>query len=49
MRADIVHPGADKLRYEIREIVAVAKRVAQAGIPIIWATQSPRVRRRPRG
>ena len=36
MRADIVHPGADKLRYEIREIVAVAKRVAQAGIPIIW-------------
>ncbi|MDP2665856.1 MAG: pyridoxal phosphate-dependent aminotransferase [bacterium] len=36
MRLDIVHPGADKLRYEIREIVDVAKRVAKAGIPIIW-------------
>lgn len=36
MRSDIVHPGADKLRYEIREIVAIAKRVAQAGIPIVW-------------
>ncbi len=36
MRLDIVHPGADKLRYEIREIVDVAKRVARAGIPIIW-------------
>ncbi|MDO8569501.1 MAG: pyridoxal phosphate-dependent aminotransferase [bacterium] len=36
MRQDIVHPGADKLRYEIREIVDVAKRVAKAGIPIVW-------------
>lgn len=36
MRTDIVHPGADKLRYEIREIVDVAKRVRDAGIPIIW-------------
>ena len=36
MRLDIVHPGADKLRYEIREIVEVAKRVEKAGIPIIW-------------
>lgn len=36
MRTNIVHPGADKLRYEIREIVDVAKRVAKAGIPIIW-------------
>ena len=36
MRTDIVHPGADKLRYEIREIVAVAKRVAEAGMPIVW-------------
>lgn len=36
MRADIIHPGADKLRYEIREIVAVAKRVAEAGVPIVW-------------
>lgn len=36
MRADIVHPGADKLKYEIREIVMVAKRVAESGIPIVW-------------
>ncbi len=36
MRSDIVHPGADKLRYEIREIVTVAKRVALSGIPIVW-------------
>lgn len=36
MRSDIVHPGADKLRYEIREIVEIAKRVAQVGIPIVW-------------
>ena len=36
MRSDIVHPGADKLRYEIREIVAVAKRVELSGIPIVW-------------
>ena len=36
MRQDIVHPGADKLRYEIREIATVAKRVALSGIPIVW-------------
>ena len=36
MRLNIVHPGADKLRYEIREIVDVAKKVAQAGMPIVW-------------
>ena len=36
MRSNIVHPGADKLRYEIREIVTVAKRVALSGIPIVW-------------
>lgn len=36
MRSDIVHPGADKLRYEIREIVAVANRVALSGISIVW-------------
>lgn len=36
MRLDIVHPGADKLRYEIREIVEVAERVAKAGVPIVW-------------
>ena len=36
MRRNIVHPGADKLRYEIREIAEIAKRVAEAGIPIVW-------------
>ncbi|TSC70702.1 MAG: aminotransferase [Parcubacteria group bacterium Gr01-1014_49] len=36
MRSNIVHPGADKLRYEIREIVEVAKRVARSGMPIVW-------------
>ncbi len=36
MRTNIVHPGANKLRYEIREIVAVAKRVARAGVSITW-------------
>jgi len=36
MRTNIVHPGADKLRYEIREIVDVAKHVRDAGIPIVW-------------
>lgn len=36
MRSDIVHPGADKLKYEIREIVTVAKRVALSGIPVVW-------------
>ncbi|MBI2025385.1 pyridoxal phosphate-dependent aminotransferase [Candidatus Kaiserbacteria bacterium] len=36
MRLNIVHPGADKLRYEIREIADVARRVAEAGIPVVW-------------
>lgn len=36
MRSNIVQPGADKLRYEIREIVAVAKRIAETGISITW-------------
>ena len=36
MRSNIVHPGADKLRYEIREIVDIAKRVQEAGLPIVW-------------
>jgi len=45
MRLDIVHPGADKLRYEIREIVEVAKRVAETGIPIIWENIGDPVRK----
>ena len=37
MRVNIVHPGADKLRYEIREVMEVAKYVAQAtSRPIVW-------------
>ena len=36
MRTHIVHPGADKLRYEIREIVEIAKTVEKTGLPIIW-------------
>lgn len=36
MRTEIVHPGADNLRYEIRQIVEVAKKIQSAGTPIIW-------------
>jgi aspartate/methionine/tyrosine aminotransferase len=36
MRRDIVHEGAGKLTYEIREIVAVAKRLQRAGVEITW-------------
>lgn len=36
MRTAIVHPGADNLRYEIRQIVEVAKAIAAAGQPIRW-------------
>ena len=36
MRTHIVHPGADKLRYEIREIVDIAKGIEKTGIPITW-------------
>ena len=36
MRRPIVPEGAGELRYEIREIVKVAHRVAAAGVPIIY-------------
>jgi alanine-synthesizing transaminase len=36
MRNNIVAIGADELKYEIREIVAVAKEFAKLGIDIIW-------------
>jgi aspartate/methionine/tyrosine aminotransferase len=36
MRNNIVHPGADELVYEIREIVEVANKIEKAGVPIIW-------------
>lgn len=36
MRNDIVHPGADELSYEIREIVEVAKQLQAEGQTIYW-------------
>ena len=36
MRTEIVHPGADNLRYEIRQIVDIAKQIRELGTPIIW-------------
>ena len=36
MRNNIVSLGADELKYEIREIVAVAKEFQQLGIGITW-------------
>ncbi|MDR2629788.1 MAG: pyridoxal phosphate-dependent aminotransferase [Spirochaetaceae bacterium] len=36
MRRNIVHPGAGKLKYEIREIVAFARELDRWNIPITW-------------
>ena len=36
MRNNIVYSGADELTYEIREIVAVAKRIEKMGVTIAW-------------
>ena len=36
MRNNIIHPGADELTYEIREIVKVALKIEKTGVPIIW-------------
>lgn len=36
MRNNIVSIGADELKYEIREIVAVAKEFCRLGIEVIW-------------
>lgn len=36
MRNDIVYSGADELTYEIREIVAVAKKIESMGVEISW-------------
>jgi len=36
MRTNIIHPGADELTYEIREIVEVGYRIAKTGLPIYW-------------
>ena len=36
MRTQIVHPGADNLRYEIRQIVEVARAIEATGAAIRW-------------
>ncbi len=36
MRRNLVQEGAGELRYEIREIVEVAHRLRDMGVPIIW-------------
>jgi len=36
MRRDIVHPGADRLKYEIREIVMFAQELGRWKVPITW-------------
>lgn len=36
MRRDIVHPGAGKLKYEIREIVAFARELSRWGVDVTW-------------
>jgi alanine-synthesizing transaminase len=36
MRNNIVHPGADELTYEIREIVEVGNKIEKTGVRITW-------------
>lgn len=36
MRNNIIHPGADELVYEIREIVNVGYKIEKTGVGIIW-------------
>lgn len=36
MRVNINQPGANKLRYEIRQIIEIAHKVETLGIPITW-------------
>jgi alanine-synthesizing transaminase len=36
MRRNIVHSGADALIYEIRQIVGIAKKIQELGVPITW-------------
>ena len=36
MRREIVHEGAEQLKYEIREIVLFARQIAAFGQPIFW-------------
>ncbi len=36
MRNNIVHPGAQELSYEIREIVEMGKKLENCGVPMTW-------------
>ena len=36
MRTNIVHPGADELTYEIREIVDFGNELERAGAKMTW-------------
>lgn len=36
MRNNIVHPGADELTYEIREIVVIGEQLQKLGVSIYW-------------
>ena len=36
MRNDIVHFGANKLKYEIRGILKIANKLEKTGIKMIW-------------
>ena len=36
MRNNIVHPGADELKYEIREIVEVGNKIVKTGLEVNW-------------
>ncbi len=36
MRNNIIHPGADELTYEIREIVEIGNRIEKTGVDIYW-------------
>lgn len=36
MRSNIIHPGADELTYEIREIVEVGNQIEKTGVKMIW-------------
>ncbi len=36
MRRNIVHPGADELIYEIRQIVGVGKKLQSLGVDVTW-------------
>ncbi len=45
MRREVVHPGADRLKYEIREIVAFARGLERWELPIVWENIGDPVRK----